>query len=218
MAFGSAIKKSNIIENWLYQFGYFNGDAQGNGDGAFSAITQADGSANLLNEALDNSETDVDVDDGTVFTSGDHIKVDNEIMKVSSVSSNTLTVIRGAMSTTAVTHNDNTQVYWQNFLPLAFSDITYDSVFYVGAILNKPSIRESIDLNRSVSKTSNVSVTIPDLSHQGLPISQELFGGTRSYINQEVKIFSKIDGDENTIMGLPIKKIKEYLNNFQGSI
>ena len=25
-------------------------------------------------------------------------------------------------------------------------------------------------------------------------------------------LFSKIDGDENTIMGLPIKKIKEYLN------
>ena len=27
-------------------------------------------------------------------------------------------------------------------------------------------------------------------------------------------LFSKIEGDENTIMGLPIKKIKEYLNNF----
>ena len=25
-------------------------------------------------------------------------------------------------------------------------------------------------------------------------------------------LFSKIDGDENTIMGLPIKKIKEYLD------
>ena len=25
-------------------------------------------------------------------------------------------------------------------------------------------------------------------------------------------LFSKIEGDENTIMGLPIKKIKEYLN------
>ena len=42
MAFGNAIKKSNIVENWLFQFGYFNGDAQGNGDGGFSAITQAD--------------------------------------------------------------------------------------------------------------------------------------------------------------------------------
>ena len=28
-------------------------------------------------------------------------------------------------------------------------------------------------------------------------------------------LFSNIDGDENTIMGLPIKKIKEYLNNYE---
>mgnify|MGYP001396978469 CR=1 FL=1 len=28
-------------------------------------------------------------------------------------------------------------------------------------------------------------------------------------------LFSKIEGDENTIMGLPIKKIKEYLNKIQ---
>ena len=27
-------------------------------------------------------------------------------------------------------------------------------------------------------------------------------------------LFSKIEGDEDTIMGLPVKKIKEYLNNF----
>ena len=26
-------------------------------------------------------------------------------------------------------------------------------------------------------------------------------------------LFSKIEGDEDTIMGLPIKKIKEYLNS-----
>ncbi len=29
------------------------------------------------------------------------------------------------------------------------------------------------------------------------------------------KLFSNIEGDENTIMGLPIKKIKEYLSNYQ---
>ena len=29
------------------------------------------------------------------------------------------------------------------------------------------------------------------------------------------KLFSNIEGDENTIMGLQIKKIKEYLNNYQ---
>ena len=29
------------------------------------------------------------------------------------------------------------------------------------------------------------------------------------------KLFLEIDGDEDTIMGLPIKKIKEYLNNYE---
>ena len=28
-------------------------------------------------------------------------------------------------------------------------------------------------------------------------------------------LFSKIEGDENTIMGLPVKKIKDYLRNFK---
>ena len=28
------------------------------------------------------------------------------------------------------------------------------------------------------------------------------------------KLFSNINGDEDTIMGLPIKKIKEYLSNY----
>ena len=27
-------------------------------------------------------------------------------------------------------------------------------------------------------------------------------------------LFSKIDGNENTIMGIPVEKIKEYLNNY----
>ena len=29
------------------------------------------------------------------------------------------------------------------------------------------------------------------------------------------KLFSSIEGDENTIMGLPVQKIKKYLNNYQ---
>ena len=29
------------------------------------------------------------------------------------------------------------------------------------------------------------------------------------------KLFSNIDGDENTIMGLPIDKIKDYLKNHE---
>ena len=32
------------------------------------------------------------------------------------------------------------------------------------------------------------------------------------------KLFSKIEGDKDTIMGLPIKKVKEYLKNYKNNI
>jgi hypothetical protein len=74
-----------------------------------------------LNEALDATETGVDVDDGSKFANGDYILVDQEIMKVTGVSSNTLTVTRdlttnegtttvSAGSHNATTHADNTTV------------------------------------------------------------------------------------------------------------
>ena len=40
MAYGDSIGLGNITENWLFEFGFYNGDAQGNGDGGFSAVTQ----------------------------------------------------------------------------------------------------------------------------------------------------------------------------------
>lgn len=60
-----------------------------------------------LAEALDNSETGVDVVDGSVFPSeGDfRILVDSEIMLVTARSSNTLTVTRGAEGTAAAIHS-----------------------------------------------------------------------------------------------------------------
>jgi len=74
-----------------------------------------------LNEALDATETGVDVDDGSKFANGDYILVDQEIMKVTNVSSNTLTVTRdlttnegtttvSAGSHNATTHADDTTV------------------------------------------------------------------------------------------------------------
>ena len=48
-------------------------------------------------------------------------------------------------------------------------------------------------------------------------ISDELLYAYNVYqIEGEGKnLFSNIEGDENTIMGLPIKKIKQYLNNYK---
>lgn len=56
------------------------------------------------NEALDASETGVDVTAATEFSPGQTILVDTEQMYVKSISSNTLTVERAANGTTAATH------------------------------------------------------------------------------------------------------------------
>ena len=61
---------------------------------------------------------------------------------------------------------------------------------YVGCILNKPTIRESISLENSTAKTSNVSLTIANfISETGYQFSRQLFGGSNKYINRSVKIY-----------------------------
>ena len=81
------------------------------GAGQFGGTT--DGAlATQLNEALDDSETAVDVDDETgMNTANDVILVDNELMLVSATTDdNTMTVARGHSGTDAVAHDDNTLV------------------------------------------------------------------------------------------------------------
>jgi hypothetical protein len=68
-------------------------------------------SGTLLNEALDTSETGVDVDDGSLFAEDDILLVDAEQMFVVSISTNTLTVTRAYNGTTAAAHADNSVVY-----------------------------------------------------------------------------------------------------------
>ena len=68
--------------------------------------------------------------------------------------------------------------------------------------------------------TDKASLTMKQMSKENLKnyldkISDEALYAYNVYqIEGEGRsLFSKIKGDENTIMGLPIKKIKEYLNN-----
>ena len=81
------------------------------GAGQWSGTTSG-ALATQLNEALDASETGVDVDDETGITdSGDVILVEEELMLVAGdTDDNTLNVTRGHSGTTAATHADNTLV------------------------------------------------------------------------------------------------------------
>lgn len=76
----------------------------------FSFSTAARTLTDDLNEALDASETAVDVDAGTEFITGDIISVDDERMIVTGIAANTITVIRGVQGTTAATHDTGSNI------------------------------------------------------------------------------------------------------------
>lgn len=67
---------------------------------------------------IDDSQTTIDVANGsatddfgaTAFVAGRLIRIDNELMEVSSISSNTLTVIRGIRGSTAVAHAESSDI------------------------------------------------------------------------------------------------------------
>ena len=70
--------------------------------------------------------------------------------------------------------------------------------------------------------TDKASLTMKQISESELKIylakisDEALYAYNVYQIEDEGKtLFSKIDGDEDTIMGLPIKKIKEYLSNYK---
>lgn len=65
-----------------------------------------------LNEALDASETDVTLNSTYLLKGSDgFIQIDDEIMYWYGIASNTLTVVRGVLGTTAATHADNSKVF-----------------------------------------------------------------------------------------------------------
>lgn len=74
-------------------------------------------SGSLAAEAMDTSETGFDVDDGDDFSASDVILVNAELMYVDSISTNTLTVVRGYGSTVATSH-DNNSIIWKVGTPL----------------------------------------------------------------------------------------------------
>ena len=59
--------------------------------------------------------------------------------------------------------------------------------------------------------------TNEDLKDYLIKISDELLYAYNVYQIEGVgkNLFSKIEGDKDTIMGLPVKKIKEYLDNYK---
>jgi septum formation protein len=70
--------------------------------------------------------------------------------------------------------------------------------------------------------TDKASLTMKQMSKEELKVylakisDEALYAYNVYQIEGEGEhLFSKIEGDKDTIMGLPVKKIKEYLNNYK---
>ena len=200
-AYSSASKTGNISENWLVHLGFFNGEADGSGEGGWDSALQSDGSNNTVDaDPIPNqtTTTSIDVLEGDPFKSGDLIRIDDEIMLVSSATSSTVTVRRGQHGTIGEVGNhadSRADILWNNYIPLAMSNTTVDDVFHHGVITNKPSIRTSLDLSKSVAKTGNITLDLVNFEYRGDDFSAELLFGTRKYINRSVRIYSQLNGE-----------------------
>jgi hypothetical protein len=78
------------------------------GSWGYQSVTEDAGTT--LNEEVDDSETDVDVASGAAIAIGQTLLIDSEQMYVKSISTNTLTIERGANGTTAATHSNGASI------------------------------------------------------------------------------------------------------------
>lgn len=80
------------------------------GAGSFGGVT-LDAPATQLDGDITSTATTINVDDGSIFTAGDTIRIDNELILIGTVSSNALSgCTRAVGATDAVAHNDRSSV------------------------------------------------------------------------------------------------------------
>ena len=186
----SGFQRSTTNENWIFCLGY---------DDSFDMV----GTSNQLDEDVNTTETEIDVDDGSLFTAGNYYRMGiissslftGEIIKVVSISSDTLTVERSlnGVENSPAALSTTDRFFNNSFTPISFTDTTVDDRFSQGAVLSNPSIRESISLKNSTSKTSNISIKVSNFLFNGKPFSEEIFGGSRKYINRICKVFIQLN-------------------------
>ena len=93
-------------------------------------------------------------------------------------------------------HGVNNGATPKGYTSLGFYDTSIDNYPVYGALLNKPSIRESINLDKSKAKTGNLSLSVANFKYLNDDFSAE-FGGNRHYINRTVFIYIQPNDAEN---------------------
>ena len=101
--------------------------------------------------------------------------------------------------------SNNTQ-----FIRLATAEVGTGSAVYHSFITNIPSVRESIDLANSTASVGNISITCVNgtLANHSNTLAEEIYGGSRNYINREVVVSSRVGGYTEVIFTGRLKEVK----------
>jgi len=96
---------------------------------------------------------------------------------------------------------------------LGTNEVAHSSISdmnYHGFILNKPTLRESIDLASSTAKIGNISITCANqtLSNHSKKLSAEIYGGSNTYLNHQVIVYSRVGGNSLKIFDGRLKDVK----------
>ncbi len=96
------------------------------------------------------------------------------------------------------------------YIRLGTGEIGSGATIYHPFIINKPSLRESIDLKNSTAKIGNISLTCANqtLANHSVKLSAEIYGGARAYLNHEVIVSSRVGGYTEQIFKGRLKDVK----------
>jgi hypothetical protein len=101
--------------------------------------------------------------------------------------------------------SNNTQ-----FIRLATAEVGSGASAYHSLITSIPSIRESINLSNSTASVGNISITCVNgtLANHSNTLAEEIYGGSRNYINREVVVSSRVGGYTEVIFTGRLKEVK----------
>ena len=199
-AYSNAIKATNIAENWII-------DLYGDVDSGYTLDEEVaidETSSISINPRVGGSDSDksdaieADLPNDTI------IRINDELMTITAqqhVSASIISVSRETGSTIQRVHADDSKIFTVTNINLATSNTIVGGTHYTGCVLNSPSIRTSIDLNKMTSGIANVTIQIPNFQYNGAAISKELINGTRTYLNRPARILSMLFGEDTLSNG-----------------
>lgn len=115
-------------------------------------------------EALDASETEIDVSDANSLSVGQILKVDSELLYVTSIESGKVKVQRGINGSTAATHLTGVSVYYWRYMPGA-----------VEAVLETAMAAYHRRFGKSLSNTETITAAGVIVSPRDVPYSAASF-------------------------------------------